>query len=166
MVYIYKNLWYNNKKGHIKMKVIANNKKAYFEYEILDKFEAGIVLEGSEVKSVRAGHISLLGSFIFITNGEVFLKNAFIKTYDMTSAYIPDERRSRKLLLNKSEIAKIFDSVQKKGLTCVPLKAYLTPKNLVKLEIGIGRGKKLYDKRESIKERDLKREMQRKSVRA
>lgn len=144
------------------MKLIANNKKAYFEYEILEKFEAGIVLEGSEVKSIRQGHISLAGSFIFIQNGEIYLKNAFIKTYDMASIYVPDERRSRKLLLNKSEINKIFESVQKKGLTCVPLKVYLTPKNLVKLEIGIARGKKLYDKRQTIKDRDLKREAQRK----
>lgn len=146
------------------MKLIANNKKAYYEYEILEKFEAGIVLEGSEVKSIREGHISLLGSFIFISSGgEVFLKNCFIKTYDMTSAYAPDERRSRKLLLNRREISKILESVQKKGLTCVPLKVYLTPKNLVKIEIGIARGKKLYDKRQTIKERELKRELARKN---
>lgn len=144
------------------MKLIANNKKAYFEYEILEKYEAGVQLEGSEVKSIRQGHISLLGSFIFIQDNEVLLKNSFIKTYDMASAFIPDERRSRKLLLNKNEIAKILDSVQKKGLTCVPLKVYFNSKNLVKIEIGVARGKKLYDKRQTIKERDLKREAQRK----
>lgn len=145
------------------MKLITNNKKAYYEYEILEKLEAGIVLEGSEVKSIREGHISLSGSFIFVNNNEVFLKNCFIKTYEMTSAYAPDERRSRKLLLNRREISKILDSVQKKGLTCVPLKVYLTPRNLVKIEIGIARGKKLYDKRQAIKERDLKRELSRKN---
>lgn len=145
------------------MKLITNNKKAYYEYEILEKLEAGIVLEGSEVKSIREGHISLSGSFIFVNNNEVFLKNCFIKTYEMTSAYAPDERRSRKLLLNRREISKILDSVQKKGLTCVPLKVYLTPRNLVKIEIGIARGKKLYDKRQTIKERDLKRELSRKN---
>lgn len=144
------------------MKIIANNKKAFFEYEILDKIEAGIVLEGSEVKSVREGHISLLGSFIFISNGQAYLKNAFIKNYVQATAYVPDEHRSRVLLLNKKEIVKIDEQIKQKGLSCVPLKVYFNDKGRVKLEIGVGRGKKLFDKRQTIKERELKRDLQRK----
>lgn len=136
--------------------VIAKNKKAYFDYYIEDVFQAGIVLVGSEVKSIRAGGVSILDSFIVIKNGEVFLKNAYIKKFEKTTAYIPDERKDRKLLLNKQEINKIIRAKQEKNYTIVPLKVYLN-NNKVKVEIGLAKGKKLYDKKESLKEKSQKR---------
>ena len=143
------------------MKIICNNKKANFEYFIVDKYVAGLVLFGSEVKSIREGGISLDQSFIFIEKGEIFLKNCYIKPYDKTTCYAPDIRRDRKLLLNKSEIAKLFEKVKTKGLTLVPLKVFISDKNLVKIEIALAQGKHLYDKRKSIKERDVNREINR-----
>lgn len=143
------------------MKIIATNKKAYFEYEILETFEAGIVLMGCEVKSLRAGHISLVNSFVQASRGELWLKNCYIKTYEKTTSFCPDERQARKLLMNKREIFKIQSTVAEKGLSVVPLKVYFNNRNLVKVEIAIARGKKLFDKRKCIKERDLKREQAR-----
>ena len=143
------------------MKVIATNKKARFEYEILETYEAGIVLMGCEVKSIREGHISLANSFVQYSKGELWLKNCYIKTYDKTTSFCPDERQARKLLLNKREILKIKSQMSEKGLSVVPLKIYFNSRNLVKVEIALARGKKLYDKRESIKERDQKREQAR-----
>lgn len=140
------------------MKVIANNKRAYFDYFISDQIEAGILLEGSEVKSVRAGGISLNESYVKIMNGEVFLINAYIKPFEKSSSYTPDSRKSRKLLLNKREIIKYEKQTQEKGLTIVPLRVYLK-NNLVKIEIGLGKGKKLYDKRETLKEKTAQREI-------
>ena len=143
------------------MKIIAKNKKAFFEYEILDTFEAGIVLMGCEVKSIREGHISLLNSFVSVKKGEVWLKNCYIKTYDKSTAFCPDERQARKLLLNKREILKLQSEFNEKGLTIVPLKVYFNNDNRIKLEIAVARGKKLYDKRKTIKEREQKRELAR-----
>jgi len=143
------------------MKVIATNKHAYFEYDIKDKFDAGIVLQGSEVKSIRNGSVSLNGSFIQIVQGECYLKNAFIKNYEKTSLFIPLERQPRKLLLHKNEIIKLFKAVGEKGMTIVPLKVYFDNKNRVKIEMALGKGKKIYDKRETLKQRDLKRESMR-----
>lgn len=143
------------------MKVIATNKKAFFEYEILDTYEAGIVLMGCEVKSIREGHISLLNSFVSAKNGEMWLKNCYIKNYEKSTAFNPDERQKRKLLLNKREILKLQAEVNEKGLTIVPLKVYFNNDNKVKLEIAVARGKKLYDKRRTIKEREQKRELAR-----
>lgn len=137
---------------------ITTNKKAYFDYFIEDKLEAGIVLEGSEVKSLRNREFSLQDSFISVVNEEVYLKNAYIKPYDKSSAYTPDSRRNRKLLLHKNEILKLIRATKEKGYTIVPLKAYFLGKH-VKLEIGLAKGKKLYDKRESIKKRDIEREI-------
>lgn len=142
------------------MKVISNNKRAYYDYFISDKFEAGILLEGSEVKSIRAGGISINESFVRVINGEIFLVNAYIKPFEKTASYVPDSKRNRKLLLNKREIAKLSDEVSKKGLTIVPLCVYLK-NNLVKIEIGIGKGKKLYDKRETLKEKAAQLEIER-----
>ena len=141
------------------MKTIAVNKKAYHNYFISDTFEAGIVLEGSEVKSVRAGGISINEAFIIIRDGEVFLKNAYIKEYDKASAYQPDEKRTRKLLLKKVEISKLLKKTEREGFTIVPLKVYFSG-NLVKIEGGVGKGKKLYDKKEDLKERAVKKEIQ------
>ena len=140
------------------MKVIANNKKAYFDYFISDQIEAGIVLEGSEVKSVRAGGVSINESHVKIINGEVFLINSYIKPFDKASSYVPEDRRSRKLLLSKKEINKYERAIMEKGLTIVPLRVYLKG-NLVKVEIALGKGKKLYDKRETLKEKSVQREI-------
>ena len=116
---------------------------------------------GCEVKSIREGHVSLLNSFVQVTKGEMWLKNCYIKTYEKTTSFCPDERQKRKLLMNKKEILKIQAQVSEKGLSVVPLKVYLNKKNLFKVEIALARGKKLYDKRRTIKERDQKREQAR-----
>ena len=141
------------------MKVIADNKKAYFDFFISDNTEAGIELKGSEVKSIRAGGISLNESYVRVVGNEVFLINAFIKPFEKSSSFVPDSRRTRKLLLRKSEIAKLSQKVSEKGLTIIPLKVYLKG-NLVKVEIGIGKGKKLFDKRETLKEKTAQREIE------
>lgn len=141
------------------MKVIANNKKAYFDFFISDNTEAGIELKGSEVKSIRAGGISLNESYVRVVGNEIFLINAFIKPFEKSSSFVPDSRRTRKLLLRKSEIEKLSQKVSEKGLTIVPLKVYLKG-NLVKVEIGIGKGKKLFDKRETLKEKTAQREIE------
>lgn len=141
------------------MKVIANNKKAYFDFFISDNTEAGIELKGNEVKSIRAGGISLNESYVRVVGNEIFLINAFIKPFEKSSSFVPDSRRTRKLLLRKSEIAKLLQKVSEKGLTIVPLKVYLKG-NLVKVEIGIGKGKKLFDKRETLKEKTAQREIE------
>lgn len=143
------------------MKLIVNNKKANFEYFIEDRFEAGIVLEGSEVKSLRNGEASLLDSFVFIRGGEVYIKNMYIKAYKQATSYVPDERRDRKLLLSKREILKLDRLVKEKALTIIPTKVYFKD-NLVKVEIASARGKKLVDKRETIKRREQDREISRK----
>lgn len=143
------------------MQLIVNNKKANFEYFIEDKFEAGIVLEGSEVKSLRNGEASLLDSFVFLRGGEVYLKNMYIKPYKQSSAFSPDERRDRKLLLSKREILKLERQTKEKALTIIPTKVYFKG-NLVKVEIATAKGKKLYDKRETIKRREQDREVARK----
>lgn len=143
------------------MKIIATNRKANFEYFIHSTFEAGIVLEGCEVKSIRLGHTNLKDSFItFDKNGECYIKNMHISAYKDATIDKPDEKRSRKLLLNRSEIKKIMSRVQEKGFTCVPLKIYLK-NNLVKIEIAIAKGKHTYDKKDTIAKRDIERDTQR-----
>ena len=133
------------------------NKKAYFDYTILDSIEAGISLVGTEIKSVRKGSVDLKDSFITIKNNEAFLLNMYIAKYEEGNIFNHDERRTRKLLLHKKEIKKLKEKISIEGLTLIPLKLYFK-KNYVKVLIGICKGKKLYDKRASIKERDLKRE--------
>lgn len=142
------------------IKEIARNKKAQFEYFILEKYEAGIVLEGSEVKSVRNGGISLAESYVKFIGGELFLINAYIKPYENTSNFVPNARKNRKLLLNKREISQILTKFSEKGLTIIPLRVYLKG-NLIKVEIGMCKGKKLYDKRASLKEKSTKLEIDR-----
>lgn len=143
------------------MKVITNNRKANFEYFIINTFEAGIVLEGCEVKSIRLGHINLQDSFItFDKHCECYIKNMHITTYKDASLDKPDEKRSRKLLLNRQEIKKIMSKVQEKGFTCIPLKVYLK-NGLVKLEIAIAKGKHTYDKKDTLAKRDIERDTQR-----
>lgn len=144
------------------IKEIARNKKARFEYFILERYEAGIVLEGSEVKSVRNGGISLAESYVRFIGGELYLINAYIKPYENTSSFLPNSRKNRKLLLKKREISQIFAKFSEKGLTIIPLRVYLKG-NLIKVEIGICKGKKLYDKRASLKEKSTKLEIERAS---
>lgn len=144
------------------MKIITNNKKAYYDYFISDNLEAGISLQGSEVKSIRAGGISLNESYVKIIGDEVYLINCYIKPFEKSSAFVPDSKRMRKLLLKKQEISKLKQKVLEKGLTIVPLKVYLKG-SLVKVEIGIGKGKKLFDKRATLKEKAVKREIENES---
>ena len=143
-------------------RIAISNRRARFEYEILDSFEAGIVLKGSEVKSLRAGKANLQDSYAVVKNGEVWLMNMHISPYEQANQFNHDPVRTRKLLLNKSEIAKLHSKTNEKGLTLVALKLYFKKGN-VKVELGIAKGKKLHDKRESIKERDVEREMRRNS---
>ncbi len=143
------------------MKVVSNNKKAFFDYFVSDLVEAGIVLQGCEVKSVRAGGMSLAESFVVIKNGEMFLKNAYIKPYEKTTSFKPDERKDRKLLLNKSEIQKFERMTKEKGFTIVATKVYFNNANKVKVEVGLAKGKKLYDKRQTLKEKSIKRDIER-----
>lgn len=145
------------------MKIVCNNPNASYLYFLLDKYEAGIVLTGDEIKAVRAGHISIKESFVSVKNGEVLLKNAYIEQY--SNAYDSgrkksNERRDRKLLLHKQEIAKLEKAVSQEGLTVVPVKAYFDGSYL-KITISLAKGKKTFDKRESIKEKDLNRKMSR-----
>jgi SsrA-binding protein len=140
---------------------IVNNKKAYFEYFVLDEYEAGIVLFGAEVKSVRMGNVTLTDSFIYLKGDEVWLRNFKVSRYSQAHVAEPhDDSRDKKLLLTKREIARISRSLEDKGITCVPLSVF-TKRNKVKIKIGVVKGKKLFDKRNTIKERDLKRELQR-----
>ena len=143
------------------MKIISVNKSASFEYFIEDRYEAGVVLEGSEVKSLRKNNCNLSDSFCFIRNGEVLLKNMHIAVYDKSGAFNTREsRRDRKLLLHKDEIAKISGKVNEKGYTLVPLKIYFS-QALVKVEVGLCRGKHTFDKKKSLQEKDLVREKER-----
>ena len=141
-------------------KLIANNKKAYFDYFIEEKYEAGIALAGTEVKSVRQGHCSIKESFIRIENGEVFIYGMHISPYEKGNIFNKDPLRVRKLLLHKSEINKLIGKTKEKGMAIVPLKVYFKG-SLVKVEIGLAKGKKLYDKRQDIAKKDQRREAER-----
>lgn len=147
-----------SKSGGIKL--IANNKKARNDYFVEDTFEAGIVLHGTEVKSLRQGHCSIKEAFISIDNGEVYIKQMHISPYEKGNIFNKDPLRERKLLLHNSEIAKIQGQVKQKGFTLIPLRVYFRG-SLVKLEFGVCRGKKLYDKRQDIAKKDQRREAQR-----
>ena len=139
------------------MKIIATNKTASFEYFIEDKYEAGIVLEGNEIKSLRGGNVNMNDSFCMIRGGEVTVKNMDIALYDKSDAFsTKDTRRDRRLLLHKGEIAKISGKINRQGYTLVPLKLYFKD-SLVKMEVALCRGKHTYDKKRSIAERDVKR---------
>lgn len=142
------------------MKTYAENKKARFNYEILEEYEAGIVLSGAEVKSIRGGHISLKESFATVRSGEIWLTNAHISPYKPARIEGYDPTRSRKLLLKKAETEKLIGKSGEQGLTLVPLKVY-DKNGKIKVEIGLARGKKKYDKREVIKRRDVEREVSR-----
>ena len=140
-------------------RLIANNKKAYFDYFIEEKYEAGMVLHGTEVKSIRAGKCSIKESYTKIENGEVYVLGMNITPYEKGNIFNKDPLRPKKLLLHKSEINKLAGQLSTKGYTLVPLQVYLS-KGRVKMEIGLARGKKLYDKRESIAKKDQIRDAQ------
>lgn len=146
--------------GKEAVKLIANNKKAYHDYFIEETFEAGIALHGTEVKSLRMGKCSVKESFVRIEKGEVYVYNMHISPYEKGNIFNKDPLRTRKLLLHKSEIRKMTGTIAQKGYTIVPLKVYLKG-SLVKVEIGLARGKKLYDKRQDIAKKDQRREAER-----
>ncbi|MBW2472610.1 MAG: SsrA-binding protein SmpB [Deltaproteobacteria bacterium] len=141
-------------------KVVATNRQARFNYEILDTFEAGIVLRGSEVKSLRAGQVQLKDSYADIRDGEVWLESAHIAPYSFAEGGGHDPERPRKLLLHRREIDRLFGRIREEGLTLVPIQVYFT-NGKAKVELGLGKGKRRYDKRRSIVERQQQREMAR-----
>lgn len=145
------------------MKIIARNKKAFHDYQILERMEAGIVLSGDEVKSLRAGKVSLIGAFAVFKQGELYLINCLITPYDKAfDKKTEDEgRRARKLLLHKKELSKLIGQTAQKGVTLIPLSLYFNKKNLVKVEFGIGKHKKAQGKKQELKERDIKRQTRR-----
>jgi SsrA-binding protein len=141
------------------MKNIIDNRKSYFNYSIEDKYTAGVQLIGTEIKSIREGKLNFNDSFCLFINGELFVRGIYISDYSFGVKH--ENVRDRKLLLSKKELNKIQESVKEKGYTIVPLKGYFTDTNYFKIEIGIGKGKKSYDKRETIKKRDTEREIRR-----
>ena len=143
-----------------RIKVIAENRKAFHDYFVEQRYEAGIILTGTEIKSIRAGKVNLKDSYAEINNGEVWLNQMHISPYEQGNRFNHNPLRKRKLLLNRSEIAKITGKVQQQGMTLIPLKIYLK-QGLAKIELGLCRGKKTYDKREDLAKRDAKRQMER-----
>ena len=142
------------------VKIITVNRQAYHDYYIERTIEAGIALKGTEIKSIRDGKVNLRGSYAIARNGELWLENAHIAVYEHGNRYNHEPMRNRKLLLHRREINQFVGRVETKGLTLIPLKLYLKG-GRAKIELGLGRGKKLYDKREAIAERDVKREIER-----
>ncbi|HKE61091.1 MAG TPA: SsrA-binding protein SmpB [Nitrospira sp.] len=142
-------------------KVVATNRKAFHDYFIEDKFEAGIVLQGTEVKSLREGRVNLQDSYASVREGEMFLHNCHVSPYSHGNIMNHDPTRVRKLLLHKTEINKLLGKTQQKGLTLIPLRIYFSKRGHAKVELGLAKGKKLYDRRESIKAREAGREVQR-----
>jgi SsrA-binding protein len=141
-------------------KSIAKNRKAEFEYFLLEKYEAGIALHGSEIKSVRAGQVSLQEAYVSVTENEAWLREAHIAVYNPASYTNHDPKRNRQLLLNKKEIRELWDAVRQKGVSVVPVRMYLKD-GRAKLEIAIAKGKKLYDKRQALEKKDVQRDISR-----
>lgn len=141
--------------------IIIKNKRAGFEYSFLDKFIAGIQLTGTEIKSIRLGKASITEAYCLVENGEVKVRNMQIEEYDKGGHYNHQPRRDRKLLLNAPEIKKISNNLKDQGVTLIPLRLFINEKGLAKLEIALAKGKKTHDKRESIKDREVKRELDR-----
>jgi len=137
------------------------NRQATFQYELLDKTVAGIALRGTEIKSIREGKVNLQDGFCFFSNGEAFVRGINITPYAQGTHYNHEAARERKLLMKKSELAKLEARVEEKGLALIPIRLFINERGLAKLEIALARGKKLHDKRDSIKEKDLKRELSR-----
>ena len=143
------------------MKIIAQNKKAFHNYFIEDKLEAGVELQGWEVKSARAGNVSLLESFVFFEKGEAHIKNAHFAPFENGRVSEQESRRSRRLLLKRTQIDKFHKAVATQGITCVVTKLYFNNRGLLKAEVALARGKQNYDKKQVLKERDLQREAER-----
>lgn len=143
------------------IKIISQNKKAYHDYFINEKFECGIELKGTEVKSLRAGNVNLKDSYATIDNGEVFIKQMHISPYEQGNIFNRDPMRPRKLLMHKYEIRRLIGTLKEDGISLIPLSLYFKGSN-IKVELGLAKGKKLYDKRASIAEKDAKRNMARK----
>ena len=141
--------------------ITIKNKKAYFEYFLLEEFEAGIVLTGTEIKSIREGKASFVDSFCAFENGELFVKNLHISEYTLGTHYNHDPKRDRKLLMNRRELKKLELKTREKGLTIIPFLLYINEKGLAKLKIALAKGKHSYDKRETLKNKDIKREIER-----
>ena len=140
------------------MKIISKNKKAYFNYELLEKIEAGIVLTGAEIKSIRLGEVSLQDSYVTFSNNEAYIVNMNISTYKFSSIFVVEPLRKRKLLLSTTEIKRLQQDQKLKNLTVIPTMVYLNSAGRAKLEIALGRSKKLHDKRNTIKNREAQRE--------
>ncbi|MEO0097116.1 MAG: SsrA-binding protein SmpB [candidate division WOR-3 bacterium] len=140
------------------MRIVAQNRKAVHNYFIEEKYEAGIELKGSEVKSIREGKISIEEGYCTIENGEMFLKDVHIAPYEKGGIFNPDPKRKRKLLLHKNEIKRLIGKVERRGYTLIPLKVYFNDKGKCKIEIALAKGKKVIDKRKELRERALKRE--------
>ncbi len=147
------------KKKQAKIEIV--NRRASFEYHFDDKLEAGIVLQGTEIKSIRQGNVNLSDAYCLFKKGELYIKSMFIGEYEFGTYANHEPRRTRKLLLKKVELRKLEKRVKEKGYTIVPYKLYLNERGIAKMQIALARGKKSYDKRESIKERDSKRDMSR-----
>jgi SsrA-binding protein len=142
------------------IKVVATNRKASHEYFLLERMEAGIALHGSEIKSIRAGQISLAEAYVRVDGEEAWLEDAHIAPYEQASIFNHEPRRPRKLLLHRKEIVRLWNQVRQKGMTVVPLRVYLK-EGRAKVEIALAKGKKLYDKRQAITKRDIQRELER-----
>ena len=142
------------------VKVVATNRKAGHEYFLLDRYEAGIALQGSEIKSIRLGQISLAEAYVKVDGHEAWLLDAHIAPYEQANRYNHDPRRPRKLLLHRAEIRRLWNDIRQKGVTVIPLRVYLK-EGRAKVEIAVAKGKKLYDKRDSIAKRDAEREIER-----
>lgn len=145
-------------KPPVKQKIVAENRKARHNYFIEDDLEAGIMLEGSEVKSLRTGKANIAESYATVEQGELWLINGYIPAYDRARSFGHDERRRRKLLVNKRELSRLWQGIGREGMTLVPLKLYFNERGIAKLQLGIAKGKKMADKRETDKKRDWERE--------
>ncbi len=137
------------------------NKKASFQFEFIDTYKAGMVLKGTEIKSIREGKVSLTESFCVFLDGELYVRQMHIAPYSMAASYNHDAVRDRKLLLGKKELEKLQTKSQEKGLTIIPVRIFINDRGMAKMEIALGRGKKVHDKRQDLKEKDAKRELQR-----
>jgi SsrA-binding protein len=142
-------------------KVIAENRRARFDYAIEEDIECGIVLEGSEVKSLRVNSANIAESYAMVEDGELWLTNSYIAPYDQAKSFKHEERRKRKLLVSRKELSRLWNATQRKGMTLVPLVIYFNHRGIVKMKIGIAKGKKLHDKRETSAKRDWSRQKQR-----
>lgn len=157
----HKNTTFASNSGQMANKIHVSNKQVFREYEILEKYTAGIVLTGTEIKSIRQGKASLSDSWCFFIKGELYVKGMQIAEYDLGTHYNHNPKRDRKLLLNHTELLKLERKVKERGFTIVTIALFLTEEGLAKLEIGLARGKAIHDKREDLKKRDTNRELAR-----